>query len=253
MNPAQHSAAVATETARFVATVKAADLSTPVPSCPGWTLADLTQHTGHVHRWFTELLRRRIQQPPASRDVDLHLPEQPDGYPDWLAESAADAAEVFAATDLDAPMWAWGLDQHARFWVRRMLFETLVHRADAELALGLSPHIDRDLAVDGIGEFLTNLPFASLFAPLTAELRGPDRTIRFSCTDADADWLVRLRPDGFGLVTDHIETRTADAMVQGTAADLLLLLYGRLDHKSRAFQLVGDPDLLAHWFTHSAF
>ncbi|MBT2542723.1 maleylpyruvate isomerase family mycothiol-dependent enzyme [Streptomyces sp. ISL-44] len=253
MNPAQHGAAVAAETAGFVATVTAADLSTPVPTCPGWTLGDLTQHVGSVHRWFSELLRRRIQQPPTSREVDLRLPEHPDGLPAWLAASAAEAAEVFAATDLDAPMWAWGVDQHARFWVRRMLFETLVHRVDAQLALGLSPHIDRVLAVDGIDEFLTNLPFASSFAPLTAQLRAPDRTIRFSCTDGDGDWLVGLRPDGFALVADRAEPRAADATVRGTAADLLLLLYGRLDRHSDAFQLLGDPDLLAHWSDHSAF
>ncbi|MER6387388.1 maleylpyruvate isomerase family mycothiol-dependent enzyme [Streptomyces sp. NPDC001523] len=253
MNPAQHTAAVATEAAAFVATVTAADLSTPVPTCPGWTLGDLTRHVGSVHRWFTELLRRRVQQPPARRDVDLRLPEHPDALPDWLAASAAEAAEVFAATDLDAPMWAWGVDQHARFWVRRMLFETLVHRVDAELALGLSPRVDHALAVDGIDEFLTNLPFAAPFAPLTARLRAPDRTLRFSCTDGDGDWLVRLRPDGFALLADHAEPRTADATVRGSAADLLLLLYGRLDHRSEAFHLLGDADLTAHWFAHSAF
>ncbi|MGW4163984.1 maleylpyruvate isomerase family mycothiol-dependent enzyme [Streptomyces sp. NPDC004788] len=253
MNSAEHVAAVAAETARFVATVKTADLSTPVPTCPGWTLADLTQHTGHVHRWFTELLRRRIQHPPTSRDVDLHLPELSDAYPDWLAEGATRAAEVFAATDLDAPMWAWGLDQHARFWVRRMLFETLVHRADAELAVGRAPHVDRALAVDGIDEFLTNLPFASRFAPLTAELRGQDQTIRFSCTDSDDDWLITLRPDGFGLTPTPTTPHTADATIQASAADLLLLAYGRLDHRSDTFQRLGDPDLLAHWFTHSVF
>ncbi|MFB7057556.1 maleylpyruvate isomerase family mycothiol-dependent enzyme [Streptomyces vinaceus] len=259
MNPAQHTAAVAAEAAGFVATVKAADLSAPVPTCPGWTLADLTRHVGSVHRWFTELLRRGVQQPPTSRDVDLRLPEEPAGLPDWLAVSAAEAAEVFAATDLDAPMWAWGVDQHARFWVRRMLFETLVHRADAELALGISPHIDRALAVDGIDEFLTNLPFASSFAPQTAELRAPDRSIRFTCTDGggdgdgDGDWLIGLRPDGFALVTDEAGSRTADATVRGTAEDLLLLLYGRLDRRSDSFDLLGDQDLLTHWFTHSAF
>lgn len=253
MNSAEHVAAVAAETARFVATVETADPSTPVPTCPGWTLADLTRHTGSVHRWFTELLRRRIQQPPTSRDVDLRLPEHSAAYPDWLAEGATRAADVFAATDLDAPMWAWGLDQHARFWVRRMLFETLVHRADAELALGLSPHIDRALAVDGVDEFLTNLPFASRFAPLTAELRGNDQTIRFSCMDSDDDWLVVLRPDGFGLAASDTGPRAADATIQATAADLLLLAYGRLDHRSDTFQRLGDPELLAHWFTHSAF
>ncbi|WP_330294702.1 maleylpyruvate isomerase family mycothiol-dependent enzyme [Streptomyces sp. NBC_00503] len=259
MEPAQHGAAVAAEAAGFVAAVKAADLSTPVPTCPGWTLADLTQHVGSVHRWFTALLRRRIQQPPTSREVDLRLPEHPDGLPDWLAMGAGEAAEVFAATDLDAPMWAWGVDQHARFWVRRMLFETLVHRVDAQLALGLPPHVDRALAVDGIDEFLTNLPFATPFAPRTAQLRAPDRSIRFSCTDGEGqgggegDWLVGLRPDGFALVADPAEPRAADATVRGSAADLLLLLYGRLDRRSGAFELLGDPDLLDHWFAHSAF
>ncbi|WP_330334204.1 maleylpyruvate isomerase family mycothiol-dependent enzyme [Streptomyces sp. NBC_00536] len=256
MNPTQHVTAVAAESARFVAAAKGADPATPVPSCPGWTLADLTRHTGSVHRWFSVLLRQRIQQPPTSRDVELSLPETAADYPDWLAESAARSAEVFAATDLDAPMWAWGLDQHARFWVRRMLFETLVHRVDAELALGLTPRIDHALAVDGIDEFLTNLPFASFFAPGTAALRGPDRTLLFRCTDGDDGWLVRLRPDGFGLVpggADLTDPVKADATVEGTSADLLLLLYGRLDRTSEAFQQLGDEDLLTLWFTHSAF
>ncbi|MEX2980764.1 maleylpyruvate isomerase family mycothiol-dependent enzyme [Streptomyces sp. C36] len=261
MNPDAHASAVATETAAFVALVKGADLSTPVPSCPDWTLADLTRHVGSVHRWFAALLRQRVQQAPTSRDVDLRLPERSEDYPEWLAESAAEAAEVFAAMDPDAPMWAWGVDQHARFWIRRMLCETLVHRADAEHALGLTPHIDRELALDGVDEFLTNLPFATPFAPRTAELRAPDRTIRFSCTDADesgegdggGDWLIHLRPDGFGPVPADAAPRTADATVRGTAADLLLLLYGRLDRDSDAFELLGDRDLLAHWFAHSAF
>ncbi|GAA3120474.1 hypothetical protein GCM10020254_79510 [Streptomyces goshikiensis] len=54
-------------------------------------------------------------------------------------------------------------------------------------------------------------------------------------------------------VADHLEPRPADATVRGTAADLLLLLYGRLDHRSDAFQLLGDTSLLAHWSSHSAF
>ncbi|MFD7628352.1 maleylpyruvate isomerase family mycothiol-dependent enzyme [Streptomyces sp. NPDC059851] len=253
MTPAQHGAAVAAEAAAFVATVTARDLSSPVPTCPGWTLADLTQHVGSVHRWFSELLRRRIQQPPTRREVDLRLPDHPGDLPDWLAAGAAEAAEVFAATDPDTPMWAWGVDQHARFWVRRMLFETLVHRVDAQLALGLAPDVDRVLAVDGIDEFLTNLPFASSFAPLTTQLRAPDRTIHFSCTDGDGEWLVGLHPDGFALAADPAEPGTADATVRGTASDLHLLLYGRLDQQDDAFQLLGDRDLLAHWFAHSAF
>ncbi|WP_051755570.1 maleylpyruvate isomerase family mycothiol-dependent enzyme [Kitasatospora purpeofusca] len=256
-SPVDHAAAVAAETARFVATVRAADPATPVPTCPGWTLSDLVRHTGSVQRWFTVLLRQKLQEPPRSRDVELHLPPTPDGYPAWLAEAAAQAGAEFASADLDAPMWAWGADQHARFWVRRMLFETLVHRVDADLALGLDPDIDPVLAADGVSEFLTNLPFAAGFAPGTAALRGADRTIRFTRTDGDGDWLVRLRPDGFGLVGLDREAReaaaSADASVRGTAADLLLLLYGRLDRSADRFEVRGDDELLAHWTTNSAF
>ncbi|MFJ9019774.1 maleylpyruvate isomerase family mycothiol-dependent enzyme [Streptomyces sp. NPDC102259] len=248
-----HRTAVATETARFVAAVKDADPATPVPSCPGWTLADLVKHTGSVQRWFSVLLRARIQEPPRKREVDLRLPDREDGYADWLAESATVAADAFAATGPDVPMWAWGADQHARFWARRMLFETVVHRTDAELALGLSSAIDRPVAVDGIDEFLVNLPFATFFAPKVAHLRGPDKTIRFRATDGDEVWDVRLRPDGFGLDTAPPTATTVDATLHGTAADLLLLVYGRLPYEAQALAQEGDEHLLAHWFANSAF
>src|SRR3954454_19889569 len=254
VTPVDHRRAVAAETVRFVAAVKDADLATAVPSCPGWTLADLVKHTGSVQRWFSVLLRARIQEPPRTRDVDLRLPDQENEYADWLAESVTVAEEAFAVTDPNLPMWAWGADQHARFWARRMLFETLLHRVDAELALGPRATIDSATAVDGNEEFLVTLPPATFFAPKVAYLRGPDKTIRFRVTDEDADWLVRLRPDGFGLDTAaHPTTDTADATVRGTAADLLLLVYGRLSHDAEVFAHEGDEGLLGHWCANSAF
>lgn len=251
-----HRAAVAAEAARFADLVRGADMTTPVPTCPGWDLTDLTRHAGSVHRWFSVLLRRRIQAPPTSRDVDLRLPERADGYADWLAEGAAEAAEVFAGTDPDAPMWVWGADGHARFWVRRMAFETLVHRVDAERALGLPSAVDRALAHDGVDEFLVNLPYAALFAPKVAHLRGADRTILFECTDTDGSWPVRLRPDGFGVVADDAPADAAvpaDAVVRAPAADLLLLLYGRLDRSAATVETGGDAELLDLWFANSEF
>ncbi|MEU3909804.1 MULTISPECIES: maleylpyruvate isomerase family mycothiol-dependent enzyme [unclassified Streptomyces] len=249
-----HRAAVAAEAARFADLVRGADMTAPVPTCPGWDLTDLVRHAGSVHRWFTVLLRRRIQAPPTSREVDLRLPERADGYADWLAEGAAEAAEVFADTDLDAPMWVWGADGHARFWVRRMAFETLLHRVDAERALGLPSAVDRELARDGVDEFLVNLPYATLFAPKVANLRGADRTLRFECADTDGSWLVRLRPDGFGLVTDGTAAESpADAVVRAPAADLLLFLYGRLDRSAASVETGGDEELLDLWTANSEF
>ncbi|MDX3310563.1 maleylpyruvate isomerase family mycothiol-dependent enzyme [Streptomyces sp. NPDC054884] len=251
--PVDHRAAIAMETARFVAALKDADLTTAVPSCPGWTLAGLVKHIGSVQRWFASLLRSRIQEPPRKREVDLRLPERQEEYADWLADSATVAAEAFAATDPDLPMWAWGGDQHARFWARRMLFETLLHRVDAELALGRLPTVDRPSAVDGVDEFLVNLPFATFFAPHVAKLRGPDKAIRFRATDGEENWFVRLGSDGFGLDANPGAADSADATVQAAAADLLLLVYGRQHLDAAVFACDGDNDLLIHWFANSAF
>ncbi|MFD9565126.1 maleylpyruvate isomerase family mycothiol-dependent enzyme [Streptomyces sp. NPDC059994] len=252
--PLDHRTAVAAESARFAGLVKGADLTLAVPTCPGWTLVDLIKHTGGAQRMFTALLRGRVQERPKSRDVDLRLPEREDGYADWLASGAAEAAQAFASTDLDAPMWVWGADGHARFWVRRMLFEVLVHRFDAERTLGLDSEIDRALARDGVDEFLVNLPFAAFFAPKVANLRaaGSVQHIRFVCADTDGEWLVQLRPDGFGLVPDANGT-AADATVRGTAADLLLLVYGRLDRSAGSVETSGDAELLERWFANSEF
>ncbi len=254
--PAIHCRAVMAETERFVAAVAGANLGTPVPSCPGWTLVDLIRHTGSVQRMFSGLLRRLVQERPLTRDTVLDLPASDDGYPAWLTGSARVAGQVFADTDPDAPMWVWGADPHARFWMRRMLFETLMHRVDAELAVGLRPVIDPALAADGVDEFLVNLPFAEFFAPKTAELRGQGETIRFRCTDRPDEWLVRLRPDGFGIDPNPEEALamgTADATVEGVAADLLLLLYGRLDRGAEVFETSGNDDLLRRWVANSAF
>ncbi|MGW2366836.1 maleylpyruvate isomerase family mycothiol-dependent enzyme [Streptomyces sp. NPDC001667] len=249
--PAVHREAIAAETARMVAVAKGTDLTAPVPGCPGWTLVDLVKHTGSVQRWFSALLRQCVQERPQSRDAPFDFPAEDSAYPDWLTASAAEAASAFTTVDPDAPMWVWGADPHARFWIRRMLFETLVHRTDAEAAAGLPSTIDPGLATDGIDEFLVNLPYAVFFAPKVAELRGDGETLRFRCTDTDGDWLVRLRPDGFGLEPDA--TAGADTTVSGTAADLLLLMYGRRDRASDAFEVLGDEALLARWAANSAF
>src|SRR3954471_23424190 len=110
MTYAAHCAAIERETALFVAAVTGPDPALPVPTCPGWTLATLVQHAGTVQRWFAGLLRARVQEPPTTRDVDLSLPADPDGYPEWLAEGAVATGTVLLDTDPDAAMWTWGAD-----------------------------------------------------------------------------------------------------------------------------------------------
>lgn len=252
--------AIEHETARFAAVVAGADPATPVPACPGWTLAELIRHTGAVQRRFRALVSRLVQEPPRSREIDLGLPEREEDLADWLSSGVTEATAVLRGTDPQAPMWAWGADQHARFWARRMLFETLVHRVDAEAALGVASDVDAALAADGVDEFLVNLAHAGFFAPEVAKLRGNGETIAFRSTGPGQDgaWVVRLDPDGFGVRPQAGQDADAapgraDAGVQGRAADLLLLLYGRLSYGDPVFDVTGDPGLLDRWAAHSRF
>lgn len=252
--------AIERETLRFAEVVEGHQPSAAVPSCPDWTLADLTRHVGAVQRWFSTLLTQRVQEPPRSRDIDLGLPERTEDYAAWLAAGVSAVATVLRATDPQAPMWAWGEDRHARFWARRMLFETLVHRVDAERAVGREPAIDPALAADGVDEFLVNLPYAGLFAPAVRKLHGDGEIIAFRCTDTDGgegeEWRVRLDPEGFRLLprgADDAAPSQVRAMVRGRAADLLLLLYGRRSYHETDFDVTGDIRSLDHWFAHTAF
>ncbi|MGW2212020.1 maleylpyruvate isomerase family mycothiol-dependent enzyme [Streptomyces sp. NPDC001781] len=250
--------AIERETRRLADALRDADPATAVPSCPHWTLTDLTLHVGALQRWFCTLLSQRVQEAPRSRDVQLGLPEDARNYADWLKAGVPGVAAVLRDTDPAATMWTWGADPHARFWARRMLFETLVHRVDAERTVGRDFDVDPTLAADGIDEFLVNLPYAGLFAPGVTELRGDGDILVFGCTDVGGatgeEWRVRLEPDGFQLLSDPADSaQTPSATVRTTAADLLLLLYGRRSRREPVFDMSGDTALLDRWFTHTAF
>lgn len=253
--------AIERETLRFAEAVSDADPAGAVPSCPDWNLADLAQHVGALQRWFSTLLTQLVQEPPRSRDLELGLPETEREYADWVAAGVPQVAAVLRSTDPQAPMWAWGEDQHARFWARRMLFETLVHRVDAERAVGKEADIDAALAADGVDEFLVNLPYAGIFAPTVTKLSGAGETIAFRCAGSDGaaaeEWRVRLDPDGFRLLARgggaEAESEPPTAAVGGQAADLLLLLYGRRSYQEPAFDVTGELPLLDRWFGHTAF
>jgi len=238
------------EIARFVELTSGADPATPVPTCPEWTLADLVAHTGRVHRWAGYMVSQLSTRRARGSEYDHALPDDRRAYPEWLAAGAEPLVKTLRAADPAAPMWAWGADQHVRFWSRRMVHETTVHRADAEFALGRTPEVEPAVAVDGVDEFLENLPDAAAFAPGVADLRGNGETIHLHATDVDGEWVIRLDPDSFGW--DHGHGK-GDVAVRGTAADLLLFAYGRRRASDAdRFEVFGDRDLLDRWVRSSA-
>ncbi|MFC4611169.1 maleylpyruvate isomerase family mycothiol-dependent enzyme [Streptomyces maoxianensis] len=232
---------------RFVETVRDVDPATPVPSCPGWTFADLVKHHGTTHRWMEHLVRTRAAERVWSRDVPLDLPEDPAEYPQWLARSAELTLRTLRGVDPETPMWSHGADQRVRFFPRRLLFEAVVHLADAQLALGLEPRVTAATAADGIEEFLENLPYYSWIAEPVAALAGG--SVGLTATDTGAAWTIGFGGGGFAWTKSDGSSAVG---VEATAGDLMLLVYGRLSADDARFGISGDRAILDAWLAATA-
>jgi uncharacterized protein (TIGR03083 family) len=131
-----------------------------------------------------------------------------------------------------------------------MLHETAIHRADADLAVGVEPRVDAEVAADGIDELLDNLPSAVHFAPGVAELRGDGDVITLVASDADLGWRITLEPVGFRW--ERADDTSADVTITADAGDLVLLLYGRRDPDDDRVKITGERPLLDHWLASSS-
>src|SRR5215207_11044125 len=90
------------EIERFAAVIREADPATPVPTCGRWTLADLVQHIGQIHRWAAAIVAELSRTRHSRRKADLPLPADPASWPGWLAEGQALLVPVLRAADPEA-------------------------------------------------------------------------------------------------------------------------------------------------------
>lgn len=241
-------AAIGPEIERFAALLEGKDLSAPVPGCPEWDLARLIGHTGVVHRWVVEIVETGATEPPGFRDIADAVPKDPADLPAWLAAGAEPLLAALAG-DPETPVWGWGGSTRG-WWARRMLHETTVHRVDAEMAIGCEPEVAASVAIDGVDEFLANLPALTARKDSGKDLRGSGETIHLHATDAPGEWTITLTPEGFTWERGHSKATVA---VRGSAVDLLLLVYGRrraVDEER--YQTFGDAEVLARWVANTA-
>ena len=257
LGPERHSAVLPVETARLADAVRDADLTRRVPTCPGWTLAQLVGHVGQVHRWAAALVAERASGPrEAGEPDDLAVPEGAQQRSAWLREGAARLVDAVREAGVETTVWSWADEQTAGFWLRRMVHDTAVHRADAELAVGRPFQISAELAADGISEWLELLSSAKLAAgsPAIGKLRGHGQTLHFHATDdglgETGEWMVRRTPSG--VVWEHGH-RKGDVALRGPAAELLLVITHRLPVTDPRIQVLGDEQLIATWLELTAF
>ena len=233
--------AIADESAVLLAAADRAGLDAPVPSCPGWSVADLLGHIGGVQGWAAEMSKRDPGGDYIARDPSV-IPDALE-LPEWFASRTAALVEALDRPS-DEPAWSWIPPATVGFWHRRQAHEAVMHRVDAELAAGVAgPAIDAALATDGIDEFLT---MVQAFNPTGIGEAGT--TLHFHCTDVEGEWLARLEPAGIVIEREHAK---GDVAARGGASDLLLWMQGR--GQVEGLEVFGDAALLERWRAATAW
>lgn len=214
-----------------VALAEGGDLGRPVPTCPGWTVADLLGHLWSVEGWVREILRTRevAQEREPAADPTRAVADFVDGIPDYLTAMRAITPEE--------PCWNFGPPPRlARFWGRRQAHEHAIHRVDLITALESEPlHVDPAFAADGVDEVLSVFYPRQVRFGRTEPIAAP---IQLCANDTGDKWTLG---DG-----EPVATVTSDA------ATLYLGLWKRIDLVDRS-EIDGDDGAaraaLAHALT----
>ena len=230
-------AATAREGAAVSAVAVAGDLDAPVPSCPRWSLQRLVGHLGWVYNWVSEHIEQRSATM-LNRD-DVPRPPQGEAVVEWYAAAHARVLEALRGIDPAEEVWSWAGINTGAFWHKRLAHESLIHRWDAENAVGEPGGLDSDLAADGVDELVDVVwPFQVSMAkdPL------PEGTLHLHRTDGHGEWFCRIT-DG-RLVAERVHAR-GDVAVSGTGEQLDLVLWRRIQPDD--VEVFGDVGVLAAW------
>jgi uncharacterized protein (TIGR03083 family) len=222
-----------------------------VPSCPDWSVGDLVQHVGMVYLHKVTGMREGAEPeewpPPGAAE------EEPVAL---LDRSYAALLGEFAAREPGEHTGTWyGPDQTVGFWIRRMAQETVIHRIDGELGVGVPvAAIPDDLAIDGIDELLKVFvafsvsEWSDYFTEALAD--SPGRTVAIET--AGTAWRVAISPGKFIVEGGPGETIAAtgatDVTISGSPTAVVRWAWNREDpDQPSAVTVTGDRDALAEF------
>ena len=251
LDEATYHAELLESTERIAEILTSAEPALRVTTCPDWTLSDLTLHVGRAHRWAQRIIETRAQKPIDMSVVHLGLPATTTRYGAWLCSGGTAFSTAVQSAGTRTAVWSWSDDHSVGFWLRKLTHDTIIHRIDAELTVGLRPTLSAQMAADGIADLLaaiTTLSTAGHPDPIFEGLRGLGETLQLQATDTADEWFVTRMPEGVRWTPGRGE---ADAIVRGNALDLLLALYRR--SPIHVVDVIGDESLVEHWIAHSSF
>ncbi len=211
-----------------------------MPSCPGWTIADLIAHLGGEYGWVHGHVARGVVSTP-----DPAHPTPPAGVDlrAWFADQQTAVLALLEELDADLPAYNWAPQaKTVNFWYRRLAHDTAIHRWDAQFATINAEPIETKLALDGIAEVLDTWLPAGKGLGLT-ELTG---VVGLVATDGGHEFFVRQRSEGGVALLDTDTLLDEDpqerVVATGSASDILLVLWGRADDD--LLQITGDARLV---------
>ncbi len=256
LNADRYVVEIEASTAGLAEIVAEHDQGLPIPTCPEWTLRQLVTHVGRVHRWAAEITRTRSDAPIPFREVpDGKLPGDRAGQPAWLLAGAARIVDAVREAGSDL-VWSFTGPVPAGYWLRRMAHETLVHRADAQLAAGGEPEpvIEAEVAADAIDEWLMLLAGGLGDADERAKALPAGASLHLHATDdglgGRGEWMIRHHTGGLTVEPGHGK---GDAALTGPAASLLLVLLRRRPASDPAVTVYGDTAVVDGWLARTAF
>jgi uncharacterized protein (TIGR03083 family) len=211
-------------------------LKEPVPSCPGWDVAEVVWHTAVVFEHKVRVMADNAWPdpwPPADFDDRDELA--------FLREAKDDLFEEFSRHDIREETTTFGSDSTIGFWARRMALEAAVHRYDAELAHSDPTAVAEDLALDGVDEVL-RVMLAGPWWSERVDTRHPVDAV-VAVRAVDRLWSCDLRQRSV-TVSDGADGVPA-ATVQGEPDHVFLWLWGR--EPDSAVQTSGDASILAEF------
>jgi uncharacterized protein (TIGR03083 family) len=241
MEAAQYLDVVRDRSTALLASARA-DLESPVPSCPGWTVADLVAHVGGIWGWAAAIVQTGVR---ADR------PAVPEGIRGcelvgWAETHVRRLIEALEAANPDSNCWTFGLPRSRLFWFRRQALETAVHAWDGQRSVGHLEAIESELACDGVDEFLAVM--------LPRQIRQPPdgwtgQSLHLHRTDGDGEWMVRIGP-GTTVVSERAHDK-GDVALRGPASSIYLWCVGRLP--SSDLEVLGDRNVADKWTSEIAF
>ena len=202
------------------------NLDARVEHCPDWSVADLVSHLTGVHWFWGTIVEELLTEPPSQERRPARAPD--DRLVDAFVDGAQRLVQVLREADQSAHAWTWASwQQDVAFVTRHQVQEAAVHHWDAVNAAGGSLDIAPDVAADSIDEFL-HFSVASDDDPDDPPEGVLDGPLAFRATDTGDAWTL---VDGHRKGTARVEQGVAgDAPVlEGTASDVLLWLYGRTE------------------------